>query len=294
MIRVLRGKGDKDRIVLFGRHAAAAEKVWVATGFLFEAPARTGQLFKNFRAWYARFYVNGEQREVWLGRIRGESHRPGRGASSPLPFRAGGQGEVRADESGHSGLHGTSAHALRCQVDPPAPGLAWPSAPASPVFIHILFVAPSATHMLAQRRRPTRDSGFARARTRHQARLLYTNLSAAKLVEVHKRCHPHAEGGLKMPREKRDSGSPRAVRPKHSRAARCVHREKDRGNDRRRLHGNTGAVFSTKKDRARDRKLQTRPQQQKWSNCFAEWGCIGLQKKGQCRYEATGMCANVL
>ena len=37
------------------------------------------------------------------------------------------------------------------------------------------------------------------------------------------------------------------------------------------------------------RKLQTLPQQRKWSNYFAEWGCLVCAKK-DVRYQANGMC----
>ena len=37
------------------------------------------------------------------------------------------------------------------------------------------------------------------------------------------------------------------------------------------------------------RKLQTLPQQRKWSNYFAEWGCLVCAKK-DVPYQATGMC----
>ena len=195
VLRVLRGKGDKDRIVLFGRSAAAAIREYLGdrrSGFLFEAPARTGELFKKFRAWYARFYVNGEQREVWLGRIRGESHRPGRGqrrfflsepearekferlkadtpgftAHPPRPYDARSIRLLLNRVAFRAGVAGVHPHAFRRAF---------------------------ATHMLE-------DGGELRAiqemlgHERVTTTAIYTNLSASKLVEVHARCHPHAEG----------------------------------------------------------------------------------------------------
>ena len=48
--------------------------------------------------------------------------------------------------------------------------------------------------------------------------------------------------------------------------------------------------FFQRKAIAREiRKLQTLPQQQKWSNYFAEWGCLVCAKK-DVRYQANGMC----
>ena len=73
VIRVDRGKGDKDRNVCFGKPAAAAMREYLdgrETGFLFEAPARVGEFFARWRSWYARFYDDAVQREVRLGKVR--------------------------------------------------------------------------------------------------------------------------------------------------------------------------------------------------------------------------------
>ena len=123
VIRVLRGKGDKDRIVLFGRTPRRRSSEYLGdrrSGFLFEAPPRTGELFKRGHSWCARFYVNGEQREVRLGRIRGESALSRQAAKSLLPFRVRGQGEVRAGEGGRARIHRASGSPIRCPLDPPA------------------------------------------------------------------------------------------------------------------------------------------------------------------------------
>ena len=70
-IRVHRGKGGKDRPVLFGRKAAQAIRKYQAwrpskAGFLFEAPARSGSLCRRGNSWVARIYVDKVQREITL------------------------------------------------------------------------------------------------------------------------------------------------------------------------------------------------------------------------------------
>jgi integrase/recombinase XerD len=76
-IRVINGKGGKDRIVLFGSKAAAAIREYVAwrpsrSGYLFEPEAQAGSLSLQKRgpAWYARFYVDGVQHEIRIGKVR--------------------------------------------------------------------------------------------------------------------------------------------------------------------------------------------------------------------------------
>jgi len=75
VIPVKRGKGDKDRIVLFGRKAAQAMRDYLAwrpsqAGFLFEASARNGYKFIDSGSRCAQLYVAGVQREIRIGRVR--------------------------------------------------------------------------------------------------------------------------------------------------------------------------------------------------------------------------------
>lgn len=68
-IRVNRGKGNKDRIVLFGCRAAEAIRAYQKfrpsmAGFLFEAPANSGSLRRLNGSWHGRFYVDKVQRSV--------------------------------------------------------------------------------------------------------------------------------------------------------------------------------------------------------------------------------------
>ena len=72
VIRVHRGKGDKDRIVLFGKKAAAAMREYLGgreTGFLFEAPERIGCVTSDHGSWCGYFYVDGVQRQITLGKL---------------------------------------------------------------------------------------------------------------------------------------------------------------------------------------------------------------------------------
>jgi site-specific recombinase XerD len=79
VIRVHKGKGGKDRIVLFGGKAAQAMRDYLAwrpsqAGFLFEAPARNGSIFKDCRSakrriWLGACYVDGKQHQISVGRV---------------------------------------------------------------------------------------------------------------------------------------------------------------------------------------------------------------------------------
>jgi site-specific recombinase XerD len=82
-IRVHRGKGGKDRVVLFGSYAEKAMREYQkwrpsTAGFLFEAPPRMGHLVIRDQAgkhskggsWYACFCVDRVQRFISLGPVR--------------------------------------------------------------------------------------------------------------------------------------------------------------------------------------------------------------------------------
>jgi site-specific recombinase XerD len=77
--RVKKGKGGKDRIVLFGSWADAALRRMIEwrppeAGFLFEAPARLGHMSVRSGSWIGWFYdksvkTSPHTRRVWIGRV---------------------------------------------------------------------------------------------------------------------------------------------------------------------------------------------------------------------------------
>ena len=86
-IRIHGGKGNKDRIALFGSKAAEAIRAYQKfrpskAGFLFEAPAWKGQVIRYLNdSWVGRFYVDKVQHTVSIfpKRQRGpgpDNHRP--------------------------------------------------------------------------------------------------------------------------------------------------------------------------------------------------------------------------
>jgi site-specific recombinase XerD len=184
VIRIIRGKGNKDRIVLFGSKADAAIKAYLGdrrTGFLFEAPARIGELLKrkgNERSWHGRYYTNGIQRGVRLGRVADMSEAEARQeldrflsqtpGFTPHPARKYESRSIRL-------LLTRLAH--RAKI----PG----------VHPHCLRRA-FATHLLeggADLRVVQELLGHVNLTTT----TLYTRFSNADLKKIHTRCHPHGD-----------------------------------------------------------------------------------------------------
>ncbi len=182
VIRVHRGKGDKDRIVLFGKEPAAAMREYLdgrETGFLFEAPARLGCVTSNRYSWVGWFYVDGVQQQITLGRIDTMSasevrqmltdtlaKMPGFHPHPARPYNARSIRLLLSRLAFRARVAGVHPHAFRRAF---------------------------ATHMLE-------GGGDLRAiqdllgHVNVTTTMIYTNLSASNLKSVHERCHPHANG----------------------------------------------------------------------------------------------------
>ena len=185
VIRIIRGKGNKDRIVLFGSKADAAIREYLGdrrTGFLFEAPARIGELIKSrWRkcSWYGRYYDNGVQREVRLGKVRDMSEAEAREKLDQIL----------------AATPGFTAHPAR-KYDSRSIRLALRRiahrAKVPGVHPHSLRRA-FATHLLeggADLRVVQELLGHVNLTTT----MLYTRFSNEDLKKIHTRCHPRAGG----------------------------------------------------------------------------------------------------
>jgi len=184
--RVKKGKGGKDRIVLFGRKADAALRKMIerrppVAGFLFEAPSRCGCIRKEHTHW-SGFYYDGErvQRYVRIGTF------------SDLPTRADARwafDRILAVSPGYRPRppRPYTDRAIRLMVA--HMGI---RAGIGRVYPHALRRA-CATHLLeggADLRVIQDLLGHERVTTT----ALYTSLSPKNLKEIHTRCHPTAEG----------------------------------------------------------------------------------------------------
>ena len=191
VIRVHCGKGDKDRIVLFGRKAAAAMREYLGgreTGFLFEAPARVGCVTQNRGSWVGKFCVNGIQRQIRFGEIDSMTqsevrqmltdtlaNKPGFHPHPAGKYHARSIRLLLNRVAHRAGVAGCHPHALRRAF---------------------------ATHLLEG----SADLRVVQDLLGHErvtSTALYTNLSGANLKKVHDRCHPHAKRGRNVEKKKR-------------------------------------------------------------------------------------------
>ena len=182
VIRVLRGKGDKDRTVLFGSSAARAIRDYLGdrqSGFLFEAPARGGQFFKRQSSWYGRFYDDHVQREVRLGKIcdlseaearakfeRLKAETPGFRAVPSRPYTREAIDGILRRVAFRAGVSRTTPHAVRRAF---------------------------ASHQL-QNGADLRVIQELLGHKSISSTMRYTNLTGANLKDIHDRCHPHGDG----------------------------------------------------------------------------------------------------
>jgi integrase/recombinase XerC len=188
--RVQKGKGDKDRIVLFGSKADAAIRRMIdwrppETGLLFEARPQTGFLRVACGAWLGVAYINAVQKTIRIGAV------------SDLPTRADARRAFDRILAVTSGYKPKPARAFTDR------GIRWMLASMGvragigKVYPHALRRA-MATHMLengADLRAIQDLLGHERITTT----ALYTSLTAANLKAVHMRCHP--KGGENVENE---------------------------------------------------------------------------------------------
>ncbi|MFY9528489.1 MAG: tyrosine-type recombinase/integrase [Candidatus Acidiferrales bacterium] len=68
------GKGNKQRIVLFGSYAAEAVRRYLAeytpeSSYLFESTKKPGLLYRSGNVWCGKVYVNGVQKHIPIGKV---------------------------------------------------------------------------------------------------------------------------------------------------------------------------------------------------------------------------------
>jgi site-specific recombinase XerD len=183
--RVKKGKGGKDRIVLFGSKADAAIRRMIEArppqkGFLFETPARYGYVRKHYESWEGRYYDGGRiQQYVRIGPLadfptREDARRefdrilavcPGYRPNPPRQFTSRAIHMMVARMGKRAGIGRVHPHALRRAM---------------------------ATHMLengADLRAIQDLLGHERVSTT----AIYTTLSIKNLKVIHMRCHPKGE-----------------------------------------------------------------------------------------------------
>lgn len=181
--RIVNGKGGKDRVAVFGKHAAKAMREyieWRKPGiFLFEAPSRNGEVIRQKRTWLGRAYFDGVQRKFRIGKIRDlPTEEAARAAFEKIASQVPGFRPIGARPYGTRAFFGVldrlSERAKIGHVHP-----------------HMLRRA-AATHLLendADIRYVQEFLGHARITTTQ----IYTILTTNKLFEIYERTHPHAK-----------------------------------------------------------------------------------------------------
>lgn len=189
-ILVKKGKGGKDRYVIFGSYAEKAMQEYLAwrpheTGYLFEAPARRGTIFRCQKhswkspSWFGLYYSNSVQKKIRIGYVcdlpslddaRREfdlllASDPGFKVLPARPYRPDAIRGVLNRLAHRAGIARVHPHALRRAM---------------------------ACHLLS-------SSGDLRAiqellgHERLSTTMRYTHLTAEDMKRVHERCHPHEQ-----------------------------------------------------------------------------------------------------
>jgi integrase/recombinase XerC len=181
-IRVHKGKGGKDRIVLFGTYAEKAIRelqAWRSskTGFLLEALERKGFVTRRGKSWVGRLYVNRTQREFRIGTlVELPTKEVARRKFDLIAAKIAGFQPLAARPYGPRAIEGVCyrlAHRAKLgRVHP-----------------HALRRA-MATHML-QRGANLRVIQDLLGHERLTTTIRYTWLDTADLKKVHEKCHPH-------------------------------------------------------------------------------------------------------
>lgn len=181
-IRVHKGKGGKDRVVLFGSHAEKAIRELQAwrpskTGFLLEALERKGFITRVGKSWAARLYVNRIQREFRVGTV-GElpTKEAARKKFDRIAAKLPGFQPLAARPYGTAAINRLCLRLGR-------------RARIGRVHPHALRRA-MASHML-QRGANLRVVQDLLGHERLNTTMRYTWLDANHIKKIHQRCHPH-------------------------------------------------------------------------------------------------------
>jgi site-specific recombinase XerD len=196
VILVKKGKGRKDRYVLFGRQAAKAIADYLrwrpSKEFLFEAPARNGRVYKIGGNWYARFYMDRQYRNIAIFRTSVVGRQSDAPLAGPMPTWAQARREFERIASKIPGFEPVPQRPYHARSIDLLLNRVGNRARLGRVHPHMLRRA-MACHMLqgGANLRVVQDLlGHERIMTTQ----LYTYLSPNDLKKVHERCHPHERG----------------------------------------------------------------------------------------------------
>lgn len=183
-VKVVQGKGGKDRYSLFGSHAAKAIEEYIAwrkpVEFLFETTVRDGtsSIERTAKGWRTRAYFNAVQRNVYLGKQR------------DVPTEEAAREVFKRITERIPGYHPTGGHAYNVRaIHGMLDGLSH-RANIGHVHPHSLRRA-AACHLLtsgAGIREVQTFLGHSQLRTTQ----IYTTLTNEKLDEIYRKAHPHA------------------------------------------------------------------------------------------------------